>query len=67
MMLRAIAASTGRDGTATNPSVASASVMLWASVNAVMVFRQHRGTLHEQEQAKHEEQVIDPEQDVLDA
>ena len=36
-MLSAIAASTGRDGTVTKPSVASASVMLCASVNAVMV------------------------------
>ena len=36
-MLSAIAASTGGDGTSTRPSVARASVMLWASVNAVMV------------------------------
>jgi hypothetical protein len=37
-MLSAITASTGADGTFTKPSVASASVMLWASVNAVIVF-----------------------------
>ena len=37
-MLKAISASTGASGTCTYPSVASASVMLWATVNAVTVF-----------------------------
>ena len=37
-MLSAIVASTGADGTCTTPSVASASVMLCATVNAVIVF-----------------------------
>ena len=36
-MLRAIAASTGDWGTRTTPSAASASVKLWATVNAVTV------------------------------
>ena len=36
-MLNAMLASTGGDGTCTQPSVAAASVMLCAAVNAVMV------------------------------
>ena len=36
-MLSAMTASTGADGTCTKPSVASASVMLCATVNAVIV------------------------------
>ena len=39
MMLSAIVASTGGPGTLTNPSVAAASVMLWAMVKAVTVRR----------------------------
>ena len=66
-MLSAIAASTGREGTSTKPRVARASVMLWASVNAVIVLISIQGPRHDEQQAEHEQQVIDAEQDVLDA
>ena len=42
-MDNAMAASTGRDGTFTTPRVASPSVILWATVNAVMVFTSIQG------------------------
>jgi hypothetical protein len=66
MMLSAIAASTGGDGTSTKPSVASASVMLWASEGGDGL-DQHPGAAHDQQQPEHEQQVIDTKQDVLDA
>ncbi len=45
----------------------SASVMLCATVNAVIVFTSIQRRAHDQQQAEHEQQVIDAEQDVLDA
>ena len=47
-MLRATSASTGAGGTRTNPSVARPSVMLCATVNAVIAFSRRRSpaTIH---------------------
>ena len=66
-MLSAIVASTGARRHGTKPSVASASVMLWATVNAVTVLISIQGPRSISSSAEHEQQVIDAEQDVLDA
>ena len=66
-MLSAITASTGGRGTCTNPSVAAASVMLCATVNAVTVLTSRQRAAHDEQQRQHEQQMIDAEQDVLDA
>ena len=67
MMLSAMQASMGFWGTCTNPRAAAASVRLWATVNAVTVRRTRRHPFYQQEQGKHEQQVIDAAEDVLDA
>ena len=66
-MLSAIIASTGGPGTCTQPSVAATSVMLCATVNAVIVDDDALAAAHDQQQRQHEQQVIDAAQDVLDA
>ncbi len=66
-MLSAMIASTGAEGTCTKPSVASASVMLCAMVNAVIVFTSKPDAAHDEHEREDEEQVIDPEEDVLHA
>ena len=66
-MLSAIVASTGGPGTWTTPSVASARVIEWAIVNAVIVQDEHADAAHDEHQREHEQQVIVAEQDVLDA
>ena len=66
-MLSAIVASTGADGTCTKPSVASASVMLCAMVNAVIVFTSNGDAAHDEHEREHEKQMIDAEENVLDA
>ena len=65
-MLSAIAASTGGPGTCTTPSVASASVIECATVNAVMVRAEHASAANDQDERQHEEQMIEAEEDVLD-
>ncbi len=58
-ILNAIAASTGADGTCTYPSVASASVMLWATVNAVTVLTNSHVPRVMMSKRQHEQQMID--------
>ncbi len=65
-MLSAIDASTGGRGTCTQPRVAPASVRLCVAVNAVMVTSSRRRPLHEEHHREHEQQVIEPGQDVFD-
>ena len=66
-MLSAIVASTGLLGTCTNPSVAAASVMLCATVKAVMVPTSLAPSLNQNKQRQHEQQMIDAEKNVLHA
>ena len=65
-MLSAITASTGFDGTWTNPSVASPSVMLCATVNAVTVFTSRHVPVVRSSRASTNSRWSMPEQDVLD-
>ena len=63
----AIAASTGFGGTWTKPRVAAAKVMLCATVKAVMALIKLPRVPGNQNESEHEEQMIDAEQNVLDA
>ena len=66
-MLNAMVPSTGADGTCTTPSVASASVMLCATVNAVIVFYEQAHAVHNENKREDKEQMVDAEKNVLDA
>ncbi len=66
-MLSAIAALSGGSGALAYPRVAIARVMLCATVNDGDRLHQHPAVADDQQQAEHEEQVVDAEQDVLDA
>ena len=66
-MLSAIVASTGGPGTCTTPSVARLSVIECAMVKAVMVHNSTLPAAHDQDQSKHEQQMVKSEKNVLDS
>ena len=66
-MLSAIAALSGSAGTLAYPSVATASVMLWATREGGDRLHQHPAVFDDQQQSQHEQQVIGTEQNVAHA
>ena len=66
-MLSAMAASTGGPGTCTTPSVASASVIECATVNAVTVAIRTRKLRHNEDESENEQQMVIAKEDVFDA
>ena len=67
MIERAIVASTGALASLTQPKVVPASVRECATVKAVMAPTRRFDVAHQQQQREHEHQVVEAEQDVLDA
>ena len=66
-MLSAMDASTGGPGTCTNPSVAAGQRETMRGRERGDRADQAPGTIHQQHKSEHEEQMIEPAQDVLDA
>ncbi len=65
-MLSAMATLSGGNGALAYPSVATDSVMLWATVKAVMVLSSRIPARNDQQQSQYKQQMVHTQHDVLD-